>query len=452
MIDINSLWNDAKTKLSAKLQAISFEVWIDKLEPICFIGHTLVLLTGSQSSKNTIQKNYNQTILEAVKEINPIITDIKIIIEAEKAECLKLQDYTLGEEIVVKRSEKPADSGFTFNRKYTFSNFIVGKSNEIAVAAAQAVAEHPGGRFNPLFIYGGVGLGKTHILHAIGNYINEKFPSKKIMYITTEKYINDFIESMKPETKNNNFRQKYRSVDVLMIDDIQFLANRPASQEALFHTFNDLYQNDKHIIISSDRPPKDISPLEERLRTRFQWGLLADIQPPDIETRIAILRKKAEAGNFYLSDEVASFIASNIESNIRDMEGLLNKVMFYCQLSGQQGTSVSVAQEALKDYLDIKKEHFDAYDILETTCKYFNISSKEVIGKKKNKEIVEPRMIAIYLICELLSVPLVSIGNIFGGRDHTTVIHSRDKIAEQIKHDNRLKIFTNDIKDMLYKR
>lgn len=198
-----------------------------------------------------------------------------------------------------------------------------------------------------------------------------------------------------------------------MIDDIQFIASKQGTQEALFHTFNDLYQNDKHIIISSDRPPKEIAPLEERLRTRFQWGLLADIQPPDIETRIAILKKKADAENFYLSDDVASFIASNMENNIRDLEGLLNKVMFYSQLSGQPA-SLAIAKEALSGYIETKKEHFDAYDVLSTTCKYFGVSENDVIGKKKNKEFVEPRMIAIYLICDMLSVPLVSIGGIFG--------------------------------------
>lgn len=455
MIDINTLWNDTKIKLSARLQAISYEVWIEKLEPICFIGHTLVLQTGSQSSKNTIVKNYRETILEAVKEVNPIISDVKIIIESEKADCLKQQDYTLGDELVVKKVEKSDDAGFSFNKKYTFSNFVVGKSNELAFAAAQAVSEHPGGRFNPLFIYGGVGLGKTHLMHAIGNYINAKFPQKRIMYITTDKYIADYVESIRDSKTSVAFREKYRSVDVLMIDDIQFIASKQGTQEALFHTFNDLYQNDKHIIISSDRPPKEIAPLEERLRTRFQWGLLADIQPPDIETRIAILKKKADAENFYLSDDVASFIASNMENNIRDLEGLLNKVMFYSQLSGQPA-SLAIAKEALSGYIETKKEHFDAYDVLSTTCKYFGVSENDVIGKKKNKEFVEPRMIAIYLICDMLSVPLVSIGGIFGGRDHATIIHARDKISDLISSNNgasqKLKIQINDIKDMLYKR
>ncbi len=453
MIEINSLWNEAKTSLSAKLQAISFEVWIAKLEPVCIIGHTLVLLTPSQSSKNTIVKNYREPIAVSLKEVNPVISDVRIIVEAEKEECLKQQDYAVNDELVGKADEKPANDGFSFNKKYTFDNFVVGSSNEVAAAAAQAVAEHPGGRFNPLFIYGASGLGKTHLLHAIGNYIVSNFPSKRILYTTTDKYVSDFVEAIRGEVKaSNSFREKYRSVDVLMIDDVQMIASRSGSQEALFSTFNDLYQSDKQIIISSDRPPKDISPLEERLRTRFQWGLIEEIQAPDIETRIAILTKKAEINNFYLSDEVATFIASNIESNIRDMEGLLNKVMFYSQLSGQQVTSVSVAQDALKDYIDKKDDHFDSDDIITTTCKYFGVARTDVLGKKKNKEIVEPRMIAMYLICDMLSVPLVAIGNLFGGRDHTTVIHARDKITEQIKTDNKLKIQVNDIKDMLYNR
>lgn len=455
MININALWNDSLTRLSGKVQAISYEVWIEKLEPVCFVDNALVLLAGSASSKNTVQKNYQKTILEAVKEVNPVINDVIIVTESEKEGYLKKQAYNFEGELVIKDSPKPREEkGFSFNKKYTFENFVVGKSNEIALSAAMAVAEHPGGRFNPLFIYGGVGLGKTHILHAIGNYVNSKFPSKKIMYITTEKFTYELIEAIRTgdKTLNRDFREKYRNVDVLMIDDIQFLAGKTASQEALFHTFNELYQNDKHIIICSDRPPKDISPLEERLRTRFQCGLIADIQAPDIETRVAILQKKAEQENFYLTDEVALFIARNIETNIRDMEGLLNKVIFYSSLSGHPVTTVSVAEEALKDYLDIKKESIDAYDILNTTCKYFNVSSADIIGKKKNKEFVEPRMVAIYLITELLSMPLVSIGSIFGGRDHTTIIHARNKIADNITHDNKLKIQVNDIKDMLYKR
>jgi chromosomal replication initiator protein len=452
MINLNLLWEDAKNRLSATIQAISFEVWIQKLEPVCFVKNQLVLLTNSKNAKQTIDKNYLDKIIAAIKEINPVIENVIIITENQKEQYLTQQDFVMDDQFVVKETKKAQNIGPKFLPKYTFENFVVGKSNEFACAAAQAVASNPGTKNNPLFIYGGVGLGKTHIMHAIGNYIREHSPQLKILYTTAEKFTNELIESIKSSdrTSSNDFREKYRNVDVLMIDDIQFLSRTNAAQEAIFHTFNDLYQNDKHIIISSDRPPKEISPLEERLRTRFQWGLLADIQPPDLETRIAILEKKAAQENFYLTQEVATFIAENVTTNIRDMEGVLTKVIFYSTLSGVQVRTVAIAQEALKDYIQINKESIGANDIINKTCQYFNIAKAEVLGKSRKKEIVEARMIAIYLIRDILSLPLQSIGSLFGGRDHTTIINSRNKIEELLSSSARTKIQVNDIKDMLY--
>lgn len=451
MININSLWDDVKNRLSAKIQAISFEVWIQKLEPVCFVQNQLVLLANSKSAKQTIEQRFSDTILETVKEFHPIVENVIIITENQKDGYLKQQDYILEEEFVVNEPQKPQPQGFSFSKKYTFGNFVVGKSNEFACAAAQAVAAKPGSKNNPLFIYGGVGLGKTHIMHAIGNYIREHSPQLKILYTTAEKFTNELIESIKPTADRNapnEFREKYRNVDVLMIDDIQFLARTNAAQEAIFHTFNDLYQNDKHVIISSDRPPKEIYPLEERLRTRFQWGLLADIQPPDLETRIAILETKATQENFYLPHDVATYIAEMVTTNIREMESLLNKAIFYSSLSGKPLT-VEMAREALGHIGRLREEALNENDIINKTCQYFGISRADIVGKKRTKELVEARMIAIYLIRELLKLPLQSIGSLFGGRDHTTIINARDKISDQIKNNNRVKIQVNDIKDML---
>lgn len=291
-------------------------------------------------------------------------------------------------------------------------------------------------------------------MHAIGNRIRKTKPSLKVRYITCETFVNEFVDSIKQKANTNamrDFNEKYRSVDVLMIDDIQFIAGKPGFQEGIFHTFNDLYQNNKQIILTSDRPPKEINPLEERLRTRFEWGLIVDIQPPDLETRIAILSKKAEQQNKVYSLELLTFIAQKVDSNIREMEGLLSRVIFYSDLIKKDAT-ISIAEEALRDYVDTKKETITAYDIINTTCNYFGITSDDIKGKKRNKNFIIPRQIAIYLITDLLNLPLVSIGELFGGRDHTTVIHARDKIAEQIKVDTKLKLQVSDIKDMIYKR
>lgn len=452
MININSLWTETLQELSTKMLAVSYEVWIEKLKPLFIYNSQLVLVAPNPSAKKLVIKEYQDTINKALEKVNKTIKGAIIIIEDEK------DNYNQDEEVAVSQVENEKESnddGFTpFTKKYTFDNFVVGKSNEFAAAAGIAVSENPGEQYNPLFIYGGVGLGKTHLMHAIGNKIRKTKPSLKVRYITCETFVNEFVDSIKQKTNTNamrDFNEKYRSVDVLMIDDIQFIAGKPGFQEGIFHTFNDLYQNNKQIILTSDRPPKEINPLEERLRTRFEWGLIVDIQPPDLETRIAILSKKAEQQNKVYSLELLTFIAQKVDSNIREMEGLLSRVIFYSDLIKKDAT-ISIAEEALRDYVDTKKETITAYDIINTTCNYFGITSDDIKGKKRNKNFIIPRQIAIYLITDLLNLPLVSIGELFGGRDHTTVIHARDKIAEQIKVDTKLKLQVSDIKDMIYKR
>ncbi|MDR3215936.1 MAG: chromosomal replication initiator protein DnaA [Clostridiaceae bacterium] len=455
MVNIDYLWKDALNLLSARIQAIGYEVWVAKLEPVCFIKNSLILATNSPMSKKTIENRYLEAIKEAVHEVHPTVSDVEIITDDKKEDYLKKQDGVLEDAGFVIKTETSSKPEFSFSKKYTFDSFVVGTSNNIAAAAAQAVAENPGTKINPLFIYGGVGLGKTHLMHAIGNYLNKVSPQIKVLYVTTNSFINELIDVIRNGRDinlNREFHEKYRAVDVLMMDDVQFTSSKTAVQEALFNVFNDLHQNGKQIVLSSDRPPKEIESLEERLRTRFAWGIMADIKPPSLEMRIAILEEKAKEQNFLLSPEVSHFIAENNYSNVRDMEGMLNKVIFYSSLSGSPVASVETAREALKDIIDNPRESIDENDIIYFVCKYFNVSIADVKGKKKTKEIVEPRMIAIYLITEMLSLPLVTIGHLFGNRDHTTVMHARDKISKDIKINPKLRLQVDDIKKMVLKK
>lgn len=458
MIGKEEFWDDVKNELSKTMQTISYEIWIEKLEPVCFVDSTFVLAANTAMAKKTIDRSYLDQIREVVNSLDSFVTDVEIIVKDQEGEYLEKQSVSLPDKGLIvdeKFSHKnKGEKASPFLEKYTFETFVQGKSNEYALAAAKTVAENPGGKYNPLFIYSGVGLGKTHLLHAIGNYLRKKSPKTKVVYANCETMINELISVIRGGNNedSNRFREKYRACDVLMIDDIQFLSGKEATQEAFFHIFNDLYQSNKQIIITSDRAPKDLPTLEDRLRTRFSWGLSVDIQPPNMETRVAILKMKAAHENFKLSDEVAEFIAENATTNIREMEGLLNKIIFFSSLANRVIDTKELAYDALQDFIDEKKETLDAEDIVSTVCRYFNITTADIFSKKKTKNIVEPRMIAIYLITDLLSMPLISIGQLFGGRDHTTVIHARDKIGEEIKTNPRIKIIVADLKNMLLNR
>lgn len=442
-----SLWETAKNKLEMQVSAVSFDLWIKPLELLEFKnGTTLILGASSTTAKNQILKNHTDKLEECIREVFGEGINFEILDQNEKQEYLK--DTVLVEPVSTPTLTEQSKG--MFNSKYTFDNFVVGKSNQFVYAAARAVAEHPGQKFNPLFIYGGVGLGKTHLLHAIGNYIHQHMTDLKIMYATCEKFTNDYIESLRSNKENETieFREKYRNLDVLMIDDIQFISNKTSTQEEFFHTFNELYQNNKQIIISSDRPPKEIATLEERLSSRFTCGLIQDIQSPDFETRVAILRKKSQQERYLIDDEVIEYIAEKVDTNIREMEGLLSKVYFFATLLGKKIAGIEEAKEALKETIEKKKEDLNPNIIIECVCDYFNISKADIVGKKKSKEIVEPRMIAIYLISELIDMPLISIGKYFGGRDHTTIIHARDKITDQVKNNIRMANTVKEIENM----
>ena len=449
MQDLASLWQAVLEKIELTVSNVSFVMWVKPLKVVDFVDNKkLIVAANSTSAKNQILRNYFDSLLKAAQDIFSENIEIEVLDQNEELEYIKSNgEKTKEKEVEITKNP--------FNAKYTFDNFVVGKSNQFVYAAARAVAEHPGEKFNPLFIYGGVGLGKTHILNAIGNYLKEYSPNLKVKYVTCDQFSNDYIESLGMVSSNRNkdiseFRAKYRNLDVLMVDDIQFISKKTSTQEEFFNTFNELYQNNKQIIIASDRPPKDIETLAERLRSRFSSGLIQDIQSPDLETRIAILRKKCQLEKYSIDDEAIDFIAERINTNIRELEGMLSKVYFLATLSNKQVATKEDAIEAFNGQLEEEKnEGISADDIIETVCKYYDITRQDIVGKKKSKEVVEPRMIAIYLICEYLEIPLVSIGKMFGGRDYTTIIHSRDKITDELKTSHKTQSIVSDIKKML---
>jgi chromosomal replication initiator protein len=443
------LWSSVLNTLEKEVTAVSFDLWIKTLEPVETKNNKLVLVASSETAKNQCLKNHSTSIRLAIKEIYKNIEGFNILSPQEHA------DYLKEEKTSEKQEEKEFKPLCVFNKKYTFDSFVVGNSNQFVYAASRSVAENPSSKYNPLFIYGGVGLGKTHLLHAIGNHLSLTKPELKVLYVTCEQFTNDYIDTLgsnKKEKSLVSFREKYRNLDVLMIDDIQFIASKIETQEQFFHTFNDLYQNNKQVIIASDRHPRDIATLSDRLRSRFAMGLTQDIQKPDFETRMAILRKKAQEERYSVDDEVITFLAEKVSTNIREMEGFLQKTYFYANLMGKQSANINDAKEALRELFESESKTINPANILEKACRYFNVSEDDIIGKSKKKEIVEPRQVAVYIITELLDLPLASIGKIFNGRDHTTIIHSRDKVAERLKTDNRLKIAVEDIKNMVLKK
>lgn len=446
MQELGSLWQAILEKLQMTVSNVSFIMWFKPLKVLDFSDNKLVISTNSTSAKNQILRNHMDKLKEAVHDIMGEETEVEVLDQNEEISYIE-KNGNKAKEKEVEITKNP------FNAKYTFDNFVVGKSNQFVYAAARAVAEHPGEKFNPLFIYGGVGLGKTHLLHAVGNYLREFNPNLKIMYVTCEQFTNAYIESLSSPSKNKatfEFRSKFRNLDVLMIDDIQFIATRPSTQEEFFNTFNELYSANKQIIITSDRPPKDIKDLTDRLRSRMSMGLMQDIQSPDLETRIAILRKKSQLEKYVIDDDVIDYIAEHVDSNIRELEGTLSKVYFLANLMGKRSATMEEAMEALNSEAEEEKnEGLTPDSIIEGVCKYFEVTKEDILGKKKSKDVVEPRMIAIYLISDILEIPLVSIGKIFGGRDHTTIMHSRDKISDQMKSSHKMQTLVGEIRKLL---
>lgn len=450
-IDFEYLWQNIQEEIAKNTSTLSFDVWIKSLEFVDIKENTIVLATQTKSTKDILLKKYKNIILSACNKVYGAISKLEIIIKDEPEESEEALKNDEPSRVYIKEdgktSEYEPNESFRFNPKYTFENFIVGGSNQFACAAAKAVAEAPSTKINPLFIYGGSGLGKTHLLHAIGNYLLEHKPKLKVIYVTTDKFTNDFISAIQTNT-TAKFREVYSSADVLIIDDIQAIIKKPAVQEQFFNLFNELYQNGKQIVITSDKQPKELNPLEERLRSRFEWGMLADIGVPDIETRIAILIKKAQIERYNVSREVIEYIAEVATTNIREMEGFLSRTVFYSNLLKEDVVTIDSAREALKNIAKQDDETVDATRIIEVVCKFFNIKKEDMLARKRTKNIAEARQIAMYLITEMINIPLEAVGNIFG-KDHSTVIYAKNKVLEDMAKSKKLEVQINDIRQMI---
>ena len=447
-IDKEELLTKAKELLKEETTSISYATWIKPLEIGKIYDDKIELITVNSMQTDAIKSRYYELISNTFSYLtNGKKWQLEIHDYSDTSSAQAIQDDFKNS---FEHTTTTADYLKTsLNPKYTFETFVVGNNNRFAHAAALAVTEAPSSMYNPLFIYGGVGLGKTHLMQAIGNEIIKKDPSKKVLYITSETFTNELINSIKDANyKTELFKNKYRNIDFLLIDDIQFIAGKNTAQEEFFNTFNTLYQNGKNIVLSSDRPPRDISLLEERLKSRFEWGILADIGMPDYETRLAILRKKVQLEGCPIDDEILSLIATRIDSNIRELEGVLNKVLAYSKLTGSPVT-IEMVEKSIND-VTLQKENIITSDyIQEVVSNYFKIDKRDLISAKKSNDIAYPRQIAMYLCRTVGQMSFPRIGNDFGGRDHTTVMHAYNKIEKEIKENTNTKLIVESVKTII---
>jgi len=456
---MENVWLEAQANLKKVLTEQTYNTWIDPLKFLGATEDTIVIEVPSSFFQKWVTDKYLAMIKEAISAVNSKNYQIEFHVAESKPESAQearpeKEAGSVKEKEKVKSREKEKDtdkrSDFipTLNPKYTFESFVCGASNQFAYAASQAVANKPATNYNPLFIYGGVGLGKTHLVNAIGNQILAKNSRAKICYYSSEKFMNEMINSLRYK-KMEEFRNKFRKMDLLLIDDIQFMAGKEATQEEFFHTFNALYESHKQIVVTSDKFPKDIPGLEERLRSRFEWGLIADIQPPDIETKIAILKKKSDLHAVNLPDDVALFLAAGATSNIRELEGMLIRLEAFASLTGNEIT-LAMAREVMKDIIVEKTRDITVEMIQKHVADHFRIKVSELKSDKRIKTLVVPRQIAIYICRELTKASYPEIGEKFGGKDHSTIIHSVKKIEKQMAGDADFKGTVEDIKKRLF--
>jgi chromosomal replication initiator protein len=457
-MDKNRLWQAVLGEIEISLSRANFITWFKDTFLSSFESGKVIICVPNSFVKRWIESKYHKKIWKALENVSgQTVKEIIYKVELKKNnESLKnnnLQDTTTKTESIninTKTNNKSLKSTSNINRyglnsKYTFDNFVVGKSNELAYAACQAVIRKLGDVYNPLFIYGGVGLGKTHLLQAIGNAVSEK--TDKILYTTSEKFTNNYIQSVHGG-KAKEFKNLYRNVDILLIDDVQFMGGKDGTQEEFFHTFNELQQSNKQIVLTSDRPPKAIPAIEKRLISRFESGMVADVGKPDIETKIAILKKKAQEKGLNLNDEILNYIASCIHNNVRELEGALNKILAYHELRGIKPDLESV-KTILNDLItDIQSRSLTPKNIIEAVVKYYDITMKDLLGKGRKKELVRPRQMAIYLIRKELNTSYPSIGNELGGRDHTTAMHAYNKVCKELEENEKTKQEINSIKNL----
>ncbi len=440
-------WNEILQMVKEEhgLTDVSFNTWIKPLEVFAIDGNTLYILVPSeQMGLSYINKKYYLPLKVAVIEVTGIEYDIKFILP-DQAQTMNFKD---SKSAPVEPAAPVKGDHSNLNPNYTFDTFVVGNNNRFAHSASLAVAESPGEAYNPLYIYGGPGLGKTHLMHSIGHFIIEQKPNTKVLYVTSEEFTNEVIESIRNGNSSamTKFRDKYRTVDVLMIDDIQFIIGKESTQEEFFHTFNTLQTQGKQIILTSDKPPKEMETLEERIRSRFEWGLMADIGTPDYETRMAILRKKAETDNFDIDDDILNYIASNISSNIRELEGALNKLLAFHNLEHTHIT-MDIAERELSNIITPDKpREITAQLIIEVVSEHFHISVDQMISKTRSSEIARPRQIAMYLCKNMTSDSLDVIGQLLGGRDHSTIIHGIKKVTKDYEENDSTRTLIETIK------
>ena len=434
--EINELNTKAKELLKTEVTGISYSTWISNIEIFSVDDTTITIMAQNIVHKDMLESRYLSLLKNTFSFITHKNYDVKIICEEDMPK----------DEAPVIPTNTPNSSNL--NPKYTFNSFVVGNNNSFAHAAALAVAEAPATAYNPLFLYGGVGLGKTHLMHAIGNEILKNNKNASVLYVSSEKFTNQFINAIK-DNKNEMFRNKYRNIDVLLIDDIQFIAGKERIQEEFFHTFNTLHDDGKQIIISSDRPPKDIQPLEDRLRTRFEWGLIADISNPDYETRMAILKKKAQLDNIIIDDDVLVNIATHIDTNIRELEGALNKLIAYSTLSNSPIT-IELSNKAISDVVSHHNKVLSIEYIQEVCAKYFNVTLEDLKGSRRSADIAFARQVAMYFCRDVANLSTPKIGLAFGKRDHSTVMHGCNKIANEIKENTNTKLIVETVKNSLF--
>lgn len=448
MTKTKDLWDKALAHIQTRLSKPSFETWLKSTSATSLDDDALLIIAPNEFTRDWLESRYSDLILETLYEITGKHLSIKFILPSpdkqDKSDRISTNPVPSVNPIGSQDDYPPT----VLNPKYTFDTFVIGNGNRFAHAASLAVAEAPAKAYNPLFIYGGVGLGKTHLMHGIGHYVLEHNPNARVVYLSSEKFTNEFINSIR-DNQTEKFRNKYRNVDVLLIDDIQFLAGKESTQEEFFHTFNALHEESKQIVISSDRTPKEIPTLEDRLRSRFEWGLITDIQPPDLETRIAILRKKAKAENLEIPNDVMIYIADQINTNIRELEGALIRVVAYSSLINRD-MDLELATEALKDIIPSSKPKVVTIArIQQVVGTHFGLKIEDFKAKKRTKSVAFPRQIAMYLSRELTDFSLPKIGEEFGGRDHTTVIHAHEKINQALQTDRQIQTTVQDLIDTI---
>ncbi len=445
--NLDFIYNPIKVKMRELVSLINYTTYIEKLEPVEIDGRFIVLQTPNETFAKYITGTLADKMREAIIKADVGLTDFRLKVEGGEGYA-----YNAPEE--ADSYAPPAN----LDPKFTFDSFVVGKNNEFVHAAALSVANDPAGTYNPLFIYGGTGLGKTHLIQAIANKVVNEKPNLKVIYVTCEQFVNEIIDTMftsrGPDARDrgNKLRQYYRNADVLIIDDIQFIENKKAVQEEFFHTFNELVSKGKQIVISSDHPPKELTALEERLRTRFSGGLLFDILPPNFETKIAILKRKSFEKKCLVPDDVLTFLAQDSGDDVRTLEGRLTKVIFASKLH-EEPITIALARSALSEAVsEPGKEEITPENVLTAVAGYYRISKQDILGKSKKKELVIPRQICCYLMYELLSLPLISIGKVLGGRDHTTILYSRDKVDEMCRVNDKIAKDVDDIKNIILKK